>query len=68
MFVAVTNDKYEIPIAVADSMAELARKTGVSQKTIHRDIFGERGVKRRKAIPWKFLEIDTTEDYEEKTK
>lgn len=31
----VTNDKYELPLAVADSLSILARKLGVSTNTIH---------------------------------
>lgn len=32
LYLAVTNDEYELPVAVADSKSELARMTGISRK------------------------------------
>lgn len=34
-YAAVTADKYELPLAVADSVPELARMTGRSEGTIY---------------------------------
>ena len=34
IWMKVTRDKYELPVAVADSAAELARKLGVSKGSI----------------------------------
>lgn len=34
LYVATTRDKYELPIAVADSVKELAELTGIPYKTI----------------------------------
>lgn len=34
LYMAVTKDKYELPIAVADSPAELAEMIGVPVKTV----------------------------------
>ena len=31
----VTRDKYELPVAVADTETELARKVGVKRSSIH---------------------------------
>lgn len=35
VFMKITKDKYELPLAVADSPAELAAMTGDSVKTIY---------------------------------
>ena len=32
LYMAVTNDEYELPVAVADSKTELANMTGISRK------------------------------------
>lgn len=34
IYVATTYDKYELPVAVADSVAELSELTGANQKSI----------------------------------
>lgn len=34
LWICVSNDKYELPIAVADTAAELARMLGVKHNTI----------------------------------
>lgn len=38
LYIAVTRDKYELPIAVADSASELARMLGVKSGTVYRSI------------------------------
>lgn len=35
IWMAVTPDKYELPVAVADSAIELGKKLGVSKNTIY---------------------------------
>ena len=35
LYMQVTHDKYELPLAVADSIAELARLRGVSDNSIY---------------------------------
>lgn len=35
LYMKVTNDKYELPVAIADSAAELARMVGVKAQTIY---------------------------------
>lgn len=35
LYLKVTNDKYELPVAVADSVGELARMLNMSTKTLH---------------------------------
>lgn len=34
LFMMVTSDKYELPLAVADSLAELAKMVGVKAQSI----------------------------------
>ena len=41
LYLAVTNDKYELPIAVADSASELAKMLGLSVYTIYTGICRE---------------------------
>ena len=52
IWMKVTNDEYELPVAIADSRSELARKLGIKPNTIataihrakktgHRQIFVE---------------------------
>lgn len=38
LYMEVTRDKYELPVAVADSPAELGRMIGKSRKTISKEI------------------------------
>lgn len=35
LYLAVTNDKYELPIAVADSASELAKMLGIERQTVY---------------------------------
>lgn len=35
LWMKVTNDKYELPIAVAENIPELARMTGLSEKSLY---------------------------------
>ena len=41
LYLAVTNDKYELPIAVADSASELAKMLGLSVYTIYTGVCRE---------------------------
>lgn len=48
LYIKVTNDKYELPMAVASSVAELARITWANENTIRSLICRyERGKKKR---------------------
>lgn len=38
LYIAVTKDEYELPIAVADSAAALARMLGVQPNAIHKQM------------------------------
>lgn len=35
VYIQVTRDKYELPVAVADSPSELARMTGANRNTVN---------------------------------
>ena len=35
LFIAVSRDEFKLPLAVADSVAELSRMTGAKANTIH---------------------------------
>ena len=52
---AVTNDKYELPIAVADGMREIARTMGVDPACVFRHVHGM--VKGKYKMPCKFVRV-----------
>ena len=54
----VTMDKYELPVAIADSAAELARMVGVKPNTVLKSIYYS------KKHGWKsrYKKIEITED------
>lgn len=60
MIIAVTRDKYEHTIYVADSVVEMAKKLHINVNTIYRDIRGERNVVNKSTIPYRFYKV---EDY-----
>ena len=42
LYMKVTNDEYELPLAVADSIADLARMTGVKPESLYSIISEDR--------------------------
>ena len=64
LYVAVTNDRYELPIAVAETQTELAIIVGVDKSTICRQIkrraAGEKE-RPRKKCGMKFYKVDCEE-------
>lgn len=52
IWMEVTPDKYELPVAVADSLSALAKLLGVSPSAISHSVhkFGDRGKYRRVEI------------------
>lgn len=62
VWVAVTPDRYELPIAVGDSARELAQMLGVSTqsifKTIWRHAEKERSGKRVKPSKWRIYKVE----------
>ena len=66
--VAVTNDRYELPIAVAETQTELAIMVGVDVSTICKQI--KRRAAGEKECPWKkcrmkFYKVDCEESKNE---
>lgn len=64
LYVAVTNDQYELPIAVAETQTELAVMVGVDISTICKQI--KRRAAGEKECPWKkcgmkFYKVDCEE-------
>lgn len=58
LYVKVTDDKYELPIAVADSAGELAKMLGVKKNTVLTKIsHGRQGIR----TTYHRVEIDDTE-------
>ena len=64
LYVAVTNDRYELPIAVAETQTELAIMVGVDISTISKQIkrraAGEKECPRKKC-GMKFYKVDCEE-------
>jgi hypothetical protein len=61
VFMAVSQDKYELPLAVADSMWELARLRGVTESAVCKGITRQnRGQKSKYIRVW--IEM-TAEEY-----
>ena len=58
MYLAVTSDKYELPIAVAGTARELAKMLGVSANSISSSIYR---VYKGKKTKIKYLVIDENE-------
>ena len=50
VYIAVTRDKYEFPIAMADSVVELAKMTKANPKTIYSAISHIRSGRRKTSI------------------
>ena len=55
LYLAVTRDKYRLPVAVADSLDELARMTGAKKYTIASAISRGYGIYER-------VEVEDEED------
>lgn len=41
LYLLITNDKYELPIIVAESKRELIEKSGLSYSTIRKHLIGD---------------------------
>lgn len=66
VYMAVTNDKYELPIAVADGMWEIARAMGVDPACVFRHVHGM--VKGKYKIPCKFVKVYVEDDSRDENK
>lgn len=56
MYMAVTTDKYELPIAIGDTARELSKLVDVSENVIYSSISKNLSGKNRKM---KFIKVDT---------
>lgn len=50
VYMKVTNDKYELPIYVCDSINELSKKTNVKQSSLRMAIYQSKKSKNKKCI------------------
>ena len=57
LYLRVTKDKYELPVAVADSPRELAKMTGVSRDTILSSLSHVKDGRIRNSI-YKMVEVE----------
>ena len=55
VYIAVTPDKYELPIVIADSLKEISLKTGVNKQAISDNISKNTNGKR---IGIKFVKVE----------
>lgn len=58
LYMAVTQDEYELPLAVADSLRELARLQRTSSSYICKIISGKRGKKSKV----KYIKVEVEDD------
>ena len=65
LYMAVTADKYELPLIVEDSISKLAAKTGISVHTIRTSIDRNQSGHRR---GFKFVKVEEDELNEETSK
>lgn len=57
LYIAISKDEYELPIAVADTPTELARMIGVSRKTIYNQMSRTKHGTIKQAI-YRAVEVD----------
>ena len=65
LYIAATPDKYELPMIVADSAVELARRCGMDVQKLHREI--QRGKTRKgkffcKGTKYCFFMVEVPDD------
>ena len=61
VYMKVTQDRYELPVAIADTVAELAWKVGVDEHFIRSAISREKHGKIRRSV-YKRVEIEEEDD------
>lgn len=59
LWMKVTNDEYELPLAVADTMAELARMTGIKPESLYSIISRDRHGKKHS---YSYREVDIDDE------
>ncbi len=63
MYMAVTTDIYELPLAIADTARELGKLVGVSANVIHSSIAKNQSGKSRKMRFVKIEDLENEEQY-----
>ena len=58
VYIMVTNDKFELPVAIADTVCELSRITGVDKRAIHSALSHVRSGKHKTSI-YQEVEIES---------
>lgn len=61
VYIKVTDDEYEFPVAIADTVAELARIVGTNEKTIRSAISHHKAGRRHFCI-YRAVDIGNEED------
>lgn len=65
MWMKVTKDKYELPLAVADTAGQLARLLGISQETIYSTYHSaEAERKKGRKVKCKYVKVVFDDDGE----
>lgn len=63
LYMAVTPDKYELPVAVEDSPTKLARKIGVSVNMILASLTPKRaGYNNRRRMGYRYRKVEVEDD------
>ena len=66
LYIAATPDRYELPMIVADSAAELGRRCGCSAQKVHNEIQRNKHRKARKfyqvTTEYSFYVVEVTDD------
>ena len=57
LYMKVTNDKYELPLAVAESRSELAKMTGVTKASLF-SIFSRQRTGKKYSYSYREVDID----------
>lgn len=64
LWLAVTADKYELPIAVAGTAAELAKMLGVKTHTIIRKVYEHKTGKSKTWLNYKIVKVPEEDEDE----
>lgn len=66
VYMAVTNDKYELPLAIGDNMSDIARTMGVDRSCVCKQIKG--AVKGKYKKRFKFVRVYVEDDSRDENK
>lgn len=61
IWMKISDDKYELPVAVADTVTELAQICGITKETI----IAQRSRQKRKGTSCRYLKIEVEDDEEQ---